>query len=90
YLVNRGLPFREAHHVIGRVVAHCIEVGKGLEELTLAEWKSFSTAFDDDIRQVVSVKASVDSRNVEGGTALRRVKRRLKEIEGELKAGKGK
>jgi argininosuccinate lyase len=90
YLVKRGLPFREAHHVIGRVVAYCIEKGTGLEELTMAEWKSFSPLFDGDIRRVVSVKASVDSRNVEGGTALKRVTRRLKEIEKELKTGEGK
>jgi argininosuccinate lyase len=88
YLVKRGLPFREAHHVIGRVVAYCIEKGTGLEELTMAEWKSFSPLFDGDIRRVVSVKASVDSRNVEGGTALKRVTRRLKEIEKELKSEK--
>ncbi|MFQ5330478.1 MAG: argininosuccinate lyase [Thermodesulfobacteriota bacterium] len=85
YLVQKGLPFREAHHVIGTVVAHCIEAGKVLEELTMAEWKGFSPLFDDDIREVVSVKASVDSRDIEGGTALKRVKRRLREIEQEMK-----
>ena len=88
YLVQKGLPFREAHHVIGRVVAYCIEKGTGLEELTMAEWKRFSPLFDGDIRRVVSVKVSVDSRNVEGGTALKRVTRRLKEIEKELKSEK--
>jgi len=85
YLVQRGLPFREAHHVIGTVVARCIEEGRALEELTMAEWKGFSPLFDEDIREVVSVKASVESRDIEGGTALKRVKRRLKEIERELK-----
>jgi len=87
YLVKRGLPFREAHHVIGRVVAHCIEKEKVLDELTVEEWKSFSPIFDRDIKKAVSVKASVESRDVEGGAAVKRVKRRLKEIEREREKG---
>jgi argininosuccinate lyase len=66
-------------------VAHCIKKGKTLEELTVREWKGFSKLFDKDIKRVVAAGASVNSRTVRGGTALRAVKRRIKEIDKELK-----
>jgi argininosuccinate lyase len=85
YLTKKGLPFRQSHNVVGRVVAHCIKKGKTLEELTVREWKGFSKLFDKDIKRVVAAGASVNSRTVRGGTALRAVKRRIKEIDKELK-----
>ncbi|MEE9591589.1 MAG: argininosuccinate lyase, partial [Thermodesulfobacteriota bacterium] len=81
YLAMKGLPFRDAHHIVGMVVAYCIKRGRGLEGLTLNEWRGFSSAFNKDIVDVVSVKASVDARDIKGGTALKRVKRRIREIE---------
>ncbi len=81
YLAMKGLPFRDAHHIVGMVVAYCIKRGRGLGGLTLNEWRGFSSAFNKDIVDVVSVKASVDARDIKGGTALKRVKRRIREIE---------
>lgn len=85
YLVKKGIPFRESHHIVGRIVAYCIKTSQSLEDLSMDEWKGFSKAFGKDIKNVISVEASVNSRKVKGGTAPETVKRRLKEIERELK-----
>ncbi|MBI3753480.1 MAG: argininosuccinate lyase [Deltaproteobacteria bacterium] len=85
YLVKKGMPFRECHHIIGRVVAYCIKTSQGLEDLSIDEWKGFSKTFDKDIRKVISVEASVNSRKTKGGTALETVKKRLGEIEREMR-----
>ncbi len=87
YLVRKGMPFREAHHVAGGAVAYCIERGKILESLGLDEWKGFSPLFEGDIKKAVDIKTSLESRKVYGGTALSSVKKRLKAVRKEL--GKG-
>ncbi len=91
YLVEQGLPFREAHAVTGRIVAWCISRSKTLEEMELGEWKKFSPLFKDDIKKAISIKRSVDARKVYGGTARSTVKARLKKIKAgltDLKVGK--
>jgi len=85
YLVKKGVPFRESHHIAGRVVAYCIKTSQGLEDLSIDEWRGFSKAFGKDIKEVISIEASVKSRKAKGGTAPEAVKRRLKEIEREIK-----
>ncbi|MBI5875118.1 MAG: argininosuccinate lyase [Deltaproteobacteria bacterium] len=85
YLVKKGIPFRECHHIIGRAVAYCIKTSQGLEDLSIDEWKGFSKAFDKDIKKTISVEASVNSRKTKGGTALETVKKRLGEIEREIR-----
>lgn len=77
YLAQAGMPFREAHHVVGRIVAWCIVEGRTLPSLTLAEWQQFSPVFDDAIRAAVTVEASVAARTSEGGTAPARVEAAL-------------
>ena len=84
YLVKKGMPFRDSHAVMGRVVAWCIKNSKSLEDLTAAEWQKFSKLFESDIRRLVKVVASVNSRSLRGGTALATVTKRLIEIEKEL------
>ncbi|HHV63122.1 MAG TPA: argininosuccinate lyase [Firmicutes bacterium] len=73
YLARKGVPFRSAHEIVGRIVLYCTKEGKTLEELSMEEWKSFSGLFDEDIKGVVSVEASVAARSVPGGTARERV-----------------
>ncbi|MCA9542007.1 MAG: argininosuccinate lyase, partial [Myxococcales bacterium] len=73
YLARKGLPFREAHHVVGRLVAWCLVEQRTLPSLSLAEFRRFSDVFDDDIRAAVTVEASVAARTSEGGTAPARV-----------------
>lgn len=69
YLVKKGLPFRDAHEVVGKSVAYAIEQGKDLSELALAELQDFSTLIDEDIFAVLTLEGSVNSRNHIGGTA---------------------
>lgn len=54
YLVTKGLPFREAHEIIGRIVLYAIQAKKYLLDLTLEEYHSFNTLFSDDIYDVLS------------------------------------
>jgi argininosuccinate lyase len=69
YLVRKGLPFRQAHEVVGRIVRHGIERGRDLLELSVAELKGFSDLIDDDVTAAISVEASLRARSVTGGTA---------------------
>ncbi len=62
YLVGKGVPFRDAHGIIGRMVLHCIDANKSLDQLTLSEFKSFSEAFEQDIYDAISLKTCVDKR----------------------------
>lgn len=62
YLVNHGVPFRDAHGVIGRLVLYCIEQGKAIEELSLEELKSISPVFEEDIYEAVSLDTCVNKR----------------------------
>ncbi len=73
YLVRKGMPFRDAHEVVGKCVAHCVATGKDLPGLTLEEWRSFSNRFDADIAQAITLEASVNARSATGGTAQERV-----------------
>lgn len=87
YLARRGVPFRQAHEVAGRAVAYCMEKGKTLEGLGLDEWKALSPVFEKDIKDAVSIKRSLNTRKVYGGTALATVKKRLKEVKKEMSGG---
>lgn len=69
FLVNKGLPFRQAHEVIGKTVLYCIENKKYLLDLSLDEFKQFSELFDERIYDVLQPEAVVNARNVYGGTA---------------------
>ena len=73
YLVRTGLPFRDAHEVVGKVVAYCVAHNKELTELTQDEWRQFSQNLGDDIAEYITVMASVNARDVIGGTAQNRV-----------------
>ncbi len=85
YLVGRGLSFRDAHNVVGRLVAYALEAGKDLDELTLAEYKKFSKMFTADIREL-GMKRSVDARQSYGGTATGQVKASIKRAKETLKS----
>lgn len=81
YLVMKGLPFREAHAIVGKLVAYCIRSGKALTRLTLKELRRFYPGFEKDLFSRLTARQSVDARNVTGGTAEERVRQRIKEIE---------
>jgi argininosuccinate lyase len=73
YLVLKNVPFREAHGIVGRAVAYCLEKGCELPDLTLQELAGFSEVIGKDVYEVLSVEGSVNSRISTGGTALIRV-----------------
>jgi argininosuccinate lyase len=77
YLVKKGLPFREAHEIVGRVVRHALDRGKELEALSLEELRGFSPLIEKDVHPALSVDASLAARNVTGGTAPEAVRRAL-------------
>ncbi len=69
YLVKRGMPFRDAHEVVGKSVAFGIEQKKDLAELTLAELQSFSELINEDVFEVLTLEGSIGARDHIGGTA---------------------
>ena len=73
YLANKNMPFRNAHHVVGRLVGWCIAEQRSLMSLSLDEFKQFSDVFEADILDAVTVEASVRARSSAGGTAPARV-----------------
>src|SRR5690606_41949959 len=77
YLTQRGMPFREAHHTVGRIVSYCEAQKKDLRRLTLKEYRMFSDLFEEDITRI-SVVSSVRSRDVPGGTSPRRVSQSIR------------
>jgi len=77
YLVRKGLPFRQAHEIVGRIVRHGIEQGRDLLEMPLAELRRFSDAIADDVTQAIGVDASLRARAVSGGTAPESVRASL-------------
>jgi argininosuccinate lyase len=74
YLVNKGLPFRDAHEVVGSAVAYAIQKGKDLSECTLQEMHSFDRRIEADVFDILSLEGSVGARNVTGGTAPEQVR----------------
>lgn len=78
YLVEKGVPFREAHSVVGRIVLHCVKTGKRLPELSLEEFRSFSAKLERDIFRRLDPKAIVRRRDHVGGTSPRQVKSAIK------------
>jgi argininosuccinate lyase len=73
----KGLPFREAHHVTGRIVAMAEEAGCGLADLPLGRMREAHAAIDEGVYDVLTVEASVASRTSTGGTAPAEVRRRI-------------
>ena len=74
YLVKKGLPFRDAHGVVGRMVAYCLDGGKAIDELTMEEFKTFSDLFGEDIYEAISLERCVNLRTVIGGPAFENVR----------------
>ncbi|MEW6543853.1 MAG: argininosuccinate lyase [Nitrospirota bacterium] len=85
YLVTRGVPFREAHAVTGRIVRACLDEGRDLRDLTLTELRAFSDRFEKDVLDVVTVEGAIERKAQVGGTARKRVEARLKALEKALR-----
>jgi argininosuccinate lyase len=79
YLVEKGVPFRQAHEITGNLVALCLELGCGLPDLELAEMKKRCDLIDEGIFEILDVRSSIRRRDVVGGTAPGQVTRALEE-----------
>ena len=87
YLVLKNVPFREAHGIVGRAVAYCLEKGCELPDLSIAELGRFSETIGKDVYEVLSVEGSVNSRISTGGTGIQRVEEALLAAEKQLGIG---
>ena len=74
YLAQKGLPFRDAHEVVGNAVAFAIEQGKDLSACSLKELKQFHAKIEKDVFDVLTLEGSVAARNLTGGTAPEQVR----------------
>jgi len=86
YLVRKGVPFRQAHGVVGKLVQYAMEKGKAFHELSLGEYQTFSPLFAEDVYSI-TVESSLEARSARGGTAPEQVKAALKKARKSLGGG---
>ncbi len=79
YLVAKGIPFREAHHIVGEVVVHAIEQGCALEQLPLATLQDFCSHIEEDVYPQLALQSCLDKRNAKGGVAPEQVKQAIEQ-----------
>ena len=80
YLVKKGLPFREAYMIVGRLVNMCIKSGDTLDTLTLKDFRAISSLFDEDVYDALALKTCVNERKVYGGPAKESVQKQIELI----------
>ena len=81
YLTRKGMPFREAYMIVGRLVNNCLKSGDTLDTLTLRDFRAVSNLFDGDIYDALALKTCVNERKVMGGPAEQEVLRQIAYIE---------
>ncbi|HWQ51352.1 MAG TPA: argininosuccinate lyase [Terriglobales bacterium] len=81
YLVRKGMPFRDCHAVVGKMVLDCIKEGKALLDLTLDEMKGYSPYFEEDVYDAIALSTCVEKRNIKGGPAPEAVLAAIEEVE---------
>ena len=80
YLVKKGMPFRDAYKITGKLVAYAIDNNKTLDELTIEEYQLINDRFDKDVYEAISLNTCVMNRNVVGGPAPTQVENRINEV----------
>jgi len=85
YLVRKGVAFRRAHTVTGKIVADCLKKGRRFSDLSLEEFRKYHPGFGRDIFRVMTVESSVSARRGQGGTSKKQVVKRIRDIESEKK-----
>ncbi|MCM1468525.1 MAG: hypothetical protein NC086_10285, partial [Alistipes sp.] len=78
YLVNHGVPFRDAHGIIGRLVLYCIDKDVALDDLSLEEFKAVSPVFEEDIYEAISLKTCVEKRLTKGAPSKKAMQEAIK------------
>ena len=86
YLVNHGVPFRDAHGIIGQLALLCINENKALDDLTLEQFKSISPGFEEDIYDAISMKTCVEKRVTIGAPGAEAMKKVVEVYKKELNA----
>ena len=84
YLARKGIPFRQAHHIVGHIVNYCVKHNTDLERMTHEEYKQFSDAIGDDIHDFITLEACVAARRSFGGTAPEQVTRQIERAKARL------
>jgi argininosuccinate lyase len=69
YLVRKGVAFRQAHEVVGKIVRHCIDQNKKIDDLSVTELKKFSSKIGKDVKEFISVESCMNRRTSYGGTS---------------------
>ena len=80
YLVAKGIPFRDCHEIIGKMVLYAINNGKALDELTIDELRTFSDAFDEDIYERISITRCIKAKKSAGSTSFESVAKQIADI----------
>ncbi|CAL4318156.1 argininosuccinate lyase [Buchnera aphidicola] len=84
YLVNKGVPFRESHYIVGKIVLEAISRKFSLEQLELSVFKKYHVCFEKDVYDVLDLNSCINSRNVKGGVSFQEVKKSLDEVKNYL------
>ncbi|OBU42133.1 argininosuccinate lyase [Photobacterium phosphoreum] len=84
YLVTKGIPFREAHYIVGKIVATSLEMKCGLEQLTLEQLKSFSDVINEDVYSVLTIESCLERRCALGGVSLKQVNSAIINVQSRL------
>ncbi|WP_175990689.1 argininosuccinate lyase [Bacillus sp. Marseille-Q1617] len=86
YLAAKGVPFRQAHEIVGKLVLHCIEEGYYLKDVSLAQYQQYSNLIEEDIYSILTPYAAVERRDSYGGTGFEQVKIQIEKGKSLLKA----
>lgn len=80
YLVSKGIPFRDCHEIIGKIVLYCINKGIAIDDMTMDEFKGFSEKFEEDIYDKISIKSCIEAKKSKGSTSFDSVKEQLEKL----------
>lgn len=86
YLVAKGVPFRDSHHIVGETVVYAIKVHKGLEDLSVEEFRRFSDVVSEDVYDILSLQSCLDKRCAKGGVSPVRVAEAIAEAKVRIQA----
>ena len=85
YLVEKGIPFRDAYKITGSLVKYCIKNDTTLENLKLEEFKEYSDKFEEDVYEAIDLSNCVNKRNVVGGPAAEQVMKQIERVKNIIK-----
>ena len=85
YLVAKGIPFREAHHIVGEAVVYAIKQSKPLEDLAVSEFQQFSDVISDDVYPILSLESTLEKRQALGGVSPAQISYAINQAETYLK-----